>query len=216
MKNGMSKWHSEKKTVLEAAQTMAQKGYTVGTSGNLSMRLHDDGGRDLLAITPNARYYDTLDTECFDRNAWNDVSLDSLGNISQINSSSLYAGAILFNQFNRFDRYGDQAQPVINFMPDTLCLDTIWGVGSRIHCYTNEAGMTVVPGRVNFVPGSTSPFDHRIVAFLFDQNGGQMGHPTCFDCDIPYTYCDGPGLGSGDINSVGVVGEHLMKILEAN
>jgi L-fuculose-phosphate aldolase len=60
MKNGMSKWHSEKEAVLEAAQKMAQKGYTVGTSGNVSMRLHDDGGRDLLAITPNARYYDTL------------------------------------------------------------------------------------------------------------------------------------------------------------
>lgn len=54
-------WDSEKKTVLEAAQEMAQKGLVVGTSGNVSMRLKEPSGRDLLAITPNARYYDTLD-----------------------------------------------------------------------------------------------------------------------------------------------------------
>ena len=54
MKNGMSKWNSEKKAVLEAAQQMAQKGLVVGTSGNMSMRLGEHNGRELLAITPNA------------------------------------------------------------------------------------------------------------------------------------------------------------------
>ncbi len=56
----MSMWDSEKETVLEAAQQMAQKGLVVGTSGNVSMRLRDPGGRELLAITPNGRYYDSL------------------------------------------------------------------------------------------------------------------------------------------------------------
>lgn len=56
----MSMWNSEKKAVLEAAQQMAQKGLVVGTSGNVSMRLKDPSGRELLAITPNARYYDLL------------------------------------------------------------------------------------------------------------------------------------------------------------
>jgi len=56
-------WNSEKKAVLEAAQQMAQKGLVVGTSGNVSMRLKDPSGRELLAITPNARYYDLLDVD---------------------------------------------------------------------------------------------------------------------------------------------------------
>jgi len=59
----MSKWKSEKKAVLEAAQQMAQKGFVVGTSGNVSMRLGEQKGRELLAITPNARYYDKLDVD---------------------------------------------------------------------------------------------------------------------------------------------------------
>ena len=60
MKSGMSKWSSEKKIVLEAAQQMAQMGLVVGTSGNVSMRLGEHNGRELMAITPNARYYDTI------------------------------------------------------------------------------------------------------------------------------------------------------------
>jgi L-fuculose-phosphate aldolase len=32
----------------------------VGTAGNVSLRLKDPGGRDLLAITPSGRYYDSL------------------------------------------------------------------------------------------------------------------------------------------------------------
>jgi len=59
----MSKWNSEKKAVLEAAQQMANMGLVVGTSGNVSMRLGEHSGRELLAITPNARYYDTLNVD---------------------------------------------------------------------------------------------------------------------------------------------------------
>ena len=59
----MSMWNSEKKMVLQAAQQMAAKGLTVGTSGNVSMRLGKDGERELLAITPHGRYYDSLDVD---------------------------------------------------------------------------------------------------------------------------------------------------------
>ncbi len=59
----MSIWNSEKKAVVEAAQQMAQKGLVVGTSGNVSMRISEPGGRQLLAITPNNRYYDLLDVD---------------------------------------------------------------------------------------------------------------------------------------------------------
>lgn len=63
MKNGMSKWNAEKKAVLEAAQKMAQKELVVGTSGNVSIRIGEQNGRELMAITPNARYYDTIDVD---------------------------------------------------------------------------------------------------------------------------------------------------------
>lgn len=53
-------WESEKKQVIEAAQEMERKGLAVGTAGNISMRLKDPGGRELLAITPSGRYYDLL------------------------------------------------------------------------------------------------------------------------------------------------------------
>jgi L-fuculose-phosphate aldolase len=53
-------WESEKKQVIEAAQELQKKGLVVGTAGNISMRLKDPGGRDLLAITPSGRYYDSL------------------------------------------------------------------------------------------------------------------------------------------------------------
>ena len=53
-------WASEKKAVIEAAQEMARKGLVVGTAGNVSLRLKDPSGRELLAITPRERYYDSL------------------------------------------------------------------------------------------------------------------------------------------------------------
>lgn len=56
-------WDSEKKVVLDAAQRMAKQGLVVGTSGNVSMRVKDSSGRQLLAITPTDRYYDSIDAD---------------------------------------------------------------------------------------------------------------------------------------------------------
>ncbi len=56
----MSAWDTQKKAVLEAAKQMAEKGLVVGTSGNISMRLEDPGGRGLVAITPNNLCYDDM------------------------------------------------------------------------------------------------------------------------------------------------------------
>ncbi len=56
----MTRWQEEKKLVLEASQEMLKKGLVVGTSGNVSLRLPPEGSRQLLAITPNRRYYDLL------------------------------------------------------------------------------------------------------------------------------------------------------------
>jgi ribulose-5-phosphate 4-epimerase/fuculose-1-phosphate aldolase len=56
----MSQWLKEKETVLAAARQMAAKGLTVGTAGNVSLRLPSRTGRELLAITPSSRYYDEI------------------------------------------------------------------------------------------------------------------------------------------------------------
>jgi L-fuculose-phosphate aldolase len=53
-------WESEKKQVIEAAQEMERKGLVVGTAGNISLRLKDTKGRELLAITPSGRQYYSL------------------------------------------------------------------------------------------------------------------------------------------------------------
>ncbi|MBM4462550.1 MAG: class II aldolase/adducin family protein [Chloroflexi bacterium] len=53
-------WDSEKKTVLQAARLLAEKGLVVGTSGNVSLRFRETSGRELVVITPTGRYYNTL------------------------------------------------------------------------------------------------------------------------------------------------------------
>ena len=56
----MSKWAEARQQVLEAARQMLREGLVVGTSGNVSLRLPPEGARELLAITPSSRYYDTM------------------------------------------------------------------------------------------------------------------------------------------------------------
>jgi L-fuculose-phosphate aldolase len=57
----MNHWRESKKTVLEAALKMSEKGLVTGTSGNISLRLTSQGNQQLMAITPSSRHYDTLD-----------------------------------------------------------------------------------------------------------------------------------------------------------
>ena len=53
-----SRWASEKRRVVSAAQEMAALGLVTGTSGNVSMRLLPaDGAEELLAVTPLGRPY---------------------------------------------------------------------------------------------------------------------------------------------------------------
>ncbi len=59
----MSKWLEEKKMVLDTARAISEKGLVAGTSGNVSLRLPSENGRELLAITPTSRYYNLLEPE---------------------------------------------------------------------------------------------------------------------------------------------------------
>jgi L-fuculose-phosphate aldolase len=56
----MSQWREAKKSVLEAARKMADKGLVVGTGGNISLRLPPEGKRRLLAVTPSSKHYDLI------------------------------------------------------------------------------------------------------------------------------------------------------------
>jgi L-fuculose-phosphate aldolase len=56
-------WEVQKAEVLEAARRIGEKGLVVGTSGNVSQRFREPGGRELVAMTPSGRYYDTMKAE---------------------------------------------------------------------------------------------------------------------------------------------------------
>jgi L-fuculose-phosphate aldolase len=56
-------WEVQKMEVLEIARQMDEKGLVVGTSGNVSQRLREPDGRELVAITPSGRHYDTMKAE---------------------------------------------------------------------------------------------------------------------------------------------------------
>ncbi len=86
----MTKWREEKKIVMEAARKMLEKGLVVGTAGNVSLRVPPEAGRELLAITPSSRYYDSLvidDIQIIDFE-FNPVD----GNLPPSMETSLHAG----------------------------------------------------------------------------------------------------------------------------
>lgn len=56
-------WDLEKKMVLEVALQLVQKGLVVGNTGNVSMRLAEASGRELIAITPSGHYYESIDSD---------------------------------------------------------------------------------------------------------------------------------------------------------
>jgi ribulose-5-phosphate 4-epimerase/fuculose-1-phosphate aldolase len=56
-------WEIQKMEVLETARRIDQKGLVVGTSGNVSQRFREPDGRELVAITPSGRHYDTMRVE---------------------------------------------------------------------------------------------------------------------------------------------------------
>ena len=58
------RWIPERHQVVLAAQEMYNLGLVTGTAGNISVRLPPlDGSRDLMAITPAGKHYDTLRDE---------------------------------------------------------------------------------------------------------------------------------------------------------
>jgi L-fuculose-phosphate aldolase len=57
------KWQIEKTLVLETALKLVERGLVLGKAGNVSQRLKQGRGPNLLVITPTSRYYDSLAAE---------------------------------------------------------------------------------------------------------------------------------------------------------
>ena len=55
-----SKWNSQRQAVAAAARKMADLGLVTGTAGNISVRLADKAGRDLMAVTPASTQYESM------------------------------------------------------------------------------------------------------------------------------------------------------------
>ena len=53
-------WAKERTQVLDAAKAVYREGLVVATSGNVSVRLHDQAGRDLMAVTASSVAYQEM------------------------------------------------------------------------------------------------------------------------------------------------------------
>jgi len=59
----ISMWEFEKREVIRAACSMSEKGLVSGAAGNVSMRLRDPCGHELLVITPSGKAYESLEVD---------------------------------------------------------------------------------------------------------------------------------------------------------
>ena len=55
-----SRWKNPRRNVADTARQMTELGLVVGTAGNVSVRLHPENGRELMAVTPSGAPYETL------------------------------------------------------------------------------------------------------------------------------------------------------------
>lgn len=53
-------WEAQRTEVAETARHIHRAGFVAGTAGNVSQRIREPGGRELLIITPSGRHYDTM------------------------------------------------------------------------------------------------------------------------------------------------------------
>lgn len=169
---------------------------------------------DSLVTRDDFICYDT--TANFSSNNWNDVAIDDSGRISQTNLFGVSTGPFTkdyFYVFNRFDRFGNQSQPVTIFLPDTVGKDSVWLPDARLECYTNRSGHTFVPAKT--VLDTLYP-PYRSFTYLFDTDGNPIGDPDCLDCDMKledrhlftlYTY--GAISNSGVVGAIGWAEMHI-------
>ena len=191
------------------------KGYTMGTKKQrtiqaasaaiLCLMLAGGTKADELVFRDDFLCYDTT---CVNpaSNSGNDATIDSAGRISQINNTIIPTGPLTSEStylFNRFDKYGNQSQPVTLFLPDTSHVDSIWVGGSRMHVHTNKAGFSVVTGVERLHPGyvTTGNYLRRVIGVVYDPDGQPIRSLRCLDCDTILCCGQNPYLSDGDLNN---------------
>jgi len=123
---------------------------------------------------------------------WPEVAIDAEGNINEVNhmyldtsSSSDWAWC---HQYTKFDRFGNQAQLVVNFLPDSSNPDTAWesyGI-ARIDC--NDEGAVVIPYHARTAPVTPGNYIYRRFMALVDPQGQEVGDPLCMSCRPEETF----------------------------
>ncbi len=151
--------------------------------------------------------FDTLEAPFPDRAYWPDVAIDSAGRIAAINKSSFPIDNWTFEsfqQFNRYDKYGNLSQPVTMFMPDTIQADSQWVLGSRFCVHSNAGGMSVISGHA--MMETSEEYNIENLSFLYDTNGQQVGGTICFGRDITLTGSFLYNYAEGNLSNDGIVG----------
>ncbi len=119
-----------------------------------------------------------------DRSVWPSVAIDAAGNLYEIDYVTLGQG-FSFQQFNRFDKFGNQLQPVTVFLPDTIS-DSIWESVASLPIYCNDIGKVLISTKAEKDTVTLELFS-RIFAYLFDENGAPHAEdPVCMLCEPEY------------------------------
>ncbi len=164
---------------------------------------------DPLVTRDDFSCYDTSNTGQTSLSYWPSIAIDAKGYIYQINRGKV--DTIWVHQFNVFDNYGNQTQPVINFLPEIIN-DTNWRAYANSPIYCNDAGnsLATIISTPPFVYGD---FLERDFGFIFDSTGSSIDEPICFTCD-PYYDEKIQGRPYGAINNSNVsaiVWEMILK-----
>ncbi|MFQ5454109.1 MAG: hypothetical protein ACE5D6_07975 [Candidatus Zixiibacteriota bacterium] len=166
----------------------------------------------ILFFFVNITYADSLVTRddflCYDTTIGNPpdaffhcTAIDGNGNISQVNAVDTIPslGAFYYHQYNLFDKYGNQIQPVTNFLPDTIN-DTPFISAGYTANYVNSNGISFIPSYTRSPAPISEDF---ILGFLFDSDGKQLGETKCLSCDLPMQYVNWSWNAWGGINNNG-------------
>ncbi|HWR83274.1 MAG TPA: hypothetical protein VN285_08225 [Candidatus Deferrimicrobium sp.] len=133
---------------------------------------------------------------------WPSIAIDSAGRLYTVNFQYIQGGqnTANYHQFNRFDRFGNQAQPVTIFLPDTVTSDSIWMTDGWYPVYCNQSGSGVIPYEARLESNGTT----HAFGKLFDRDGRVQDNGICQRCE-PGDLDIRATNPSGAINEAGVV-----------
>ncbi|HKK21854.1 MAG TPA: hypothetical protein VJ983_10310, partial [candidate division Zixibacteria bacterium] len=138
---------------------------------------------------------------------WPEVAIDAEGNINEVNLMFLDPTGTgeWCHQYTKFDRFGNQIQPVVNFLPDASDPDSVWESYGIVRVDCNDDGTVVIPYRARKPEPYPTNYIYRRFMALFDSNGSEMEGPLCMSCRPQETFAH-MNHPLGAINNNGLVG----------